>query len=89
MEGDAVGVEAKIAGSAQEFDRHIGCAAEFSRQWPLRTLAGNEDATEDLRAGRRTRELVEFKSAIEGEQPQTGPIGKGDVFFFFYSVAKG
>src|ERR1700756_4134768 len=53
MEGNAVGVETKIASSTQEFDCHIGGAAEFARQWPLRTLAGNENAAEDLRAGRR------------------------------------
>src|SRR5262249_62340773 len=88
MEGNAIGVETKIPGSTQELNGHLRSAAEFTRQWPLGTLAGDENAAEYLRARRRTCQLVELVGAVKSKQPQTGPVGEGDVLFFFYSIAE-
>ena len=89
MEGDAIGVEAEVAGAAQQLDRHLRSAAEFARQRPLGTVAGDEDAAEYLCAGCGARQLLELESAVEGEQPQPRLIGEGDVLFLFDRVAEG
>src|ERR1700730_19019018 len=88
MKGDAIGIEPEVAGPAQQLDSHPRRTAELARQRPLGTLASDEDAAEHLRAGRRTCQLVELESAVEGEQPQPRLVGEGDVLFLLYRVAE-
>src|SRR6516165_730820 len=89
MKGDAIGVEAEIASSAQQLDGHFGGATEFARQRPLGAFTGDQNAAEYARARRRSRQLVKFGRTVESEQPEPHLMGEGDVFFLFYCIAKG
>ena len=89
MKGDAIGVEAEIAGSAQQLDCHLGGATEFARQRPLGAITGDQNAAEYARARRRSRQLVEFGRTVESEQPEPRLMGEGNVFFLLYCVAEG
>src|SRR3984893_14876521 len=88
MKGDAIRIEAELAGAAQQLDSHLRATAKLTRQRPLGTLASDEDAAEHLRAGCCTRQLVELESAVEGEQPQPRLVGEGDILFLLYRVGE-
>src|SRR5215467_363134 len=59
---DPVWVEPSRASFAQQFDCHLGCAAELARQRPLRPITGDENAAKDARAWRGANQLIEFVS---------------------------
>src|SRR5437879_3471293 len=44
MEGDAIRIEAKLAGAAQQLYSHLRGTAELARQRPLGTLPGDDEA---------------------------------------------
>src|SRR5439155_6402621 len=88
MERNAVRIKPGLASLAQQFDRHLGGAAELSRERPFSAVAGDEDAAEDARARGGTRQFFELMSAVEGKQPHPGLIGVADVSFFLDRVAE-
>ena len=89
MEGDTVGIETHVARLAQQIDRHLGRAAEFTRQRPIGAGAFNQDAAEDACPRSRAGELFHLGLAVEGEEAHALLIGIGDVALFLDRVAVG
>ena len=88
VEGDAIGLEAKLVGVHQHVHRHGGLAAELARQGPLSTGAIGEDAAEHLGGRRRTGDLLHFLVRIDGEQLHAEGVGARDVALLLDGVAK-
>jgi hypothetical protein len=89
MEGDAVGVEAELAGLHHQRLRHLDVAAELAVQRPFGAVVADEDAAIDPGAGRAARQLLQLGLTVEGEHGDTGFEGGADRALLLDGVAIG
>ena len=89
MERHAVGLKTEPLGMVEHVDRHLRIAAELPRQRPFRAGAAEQEAAEDLGAGRGAADLLDLGLAVDREQADAERIGARDVALLLDRVAEG
>ena len=73
----------------EHLDRHLRIAAELARQRPFRAGAAEQEAAEDLGAGRGAGDLFHLGLAVDREQADAERKGARDVTLLLDRVAEG
>ncbi len=88
MEGNAVGLQAQLAGQDQQVHGHVGLAAELARQRPVcGSRALGENTHVDLGAGSGLGDVAQVGFGVGGEQAHALLVEVADVLGFLDGVA--